>query len=450
MHTTSSLIVPRTVASLRLLRLFAALPSVPPASVLRALCVRALCPLCLISVATVARADFTITRTSVFDVDQLVPDTEQYFNRQETNLGGFTILDVNVGVVLTGLAGDGAYAGDYYVHLAHTDAPGAYAVLLNGIGRTDTDGFGSNANGLNVTLDDSAAAGDIHSAPFDPTSLAPSALTGTWAPDAREIDIASVTTGSPRTAFLSNFNGLSTDGEWRLLVADDSAGASARLTSWSLSITYAPDSSALSTLTATDILTVPTGTLDLSASPTIQAHIVNQGTIVGPTAPGEALTLTGQITGAGNFQGNFILLGSYSPGNSPTAATFTGNTVFGPAHILTLEIGGTAPGTEYDTVSVSGGLTRGGVLNVVFINGFIPAPSDFFRFFAASSFGGSFFQINLPAGFIASRRVDDDLGFSLSAVPEPAATAATLALFAAASVLWRRPRRQTRARPVQS
>ena len=63
-------------------------------------------------------------------------------------------------------------------------------------------------------------------------------LTGTWQPDARNIDPSVSLDVSPRSAFLSNFNNTSVGGEWTLFLADVSnGGGQSTLNSWSLDAT---------------------------------------------------------------------------------------------------------------------------------------------------------------------------------------------------------------------
>jgi hypothetical protein len=59
-----------------------------------------------------------------------------------------------------------------------------------------------------------------------------------------------------------------------------------------------------------------------------------------------------------------------------------------------MEIGGTAPGTEYDQLQVSGTATLGGTLNITLIDGFRPAVGDVFQLIAPNSFSGAFANIN--------------------------------------------------------
>lgn len=371
-----------------------------------------------------AHADVTLTRT--FAVDQVINDGAQFANVQNLDLGGGIVTDVNVGLVLTA-TGTGAYIGDYYAAVGHETG---YAVLLNRIGKTNTDDFGHNGSGLNVTFDEAAASADIHNAPFDPNNSSPGALTGIWNSDGRTADPVDVTNLSPRTATLSSFYGTNTDGEWRLLVADESYGGTVKLTSWSLAITFTPANGTLPALTASDVVNISSGTINLTQPQMIEATIINQGLIVAPSQFNEALTFTGHVTGAGNYQGNIVFLGNYSPGNSPAAVIFDGNLTLGPDNVLTMEIGGTAPGTGYDTLHVTGNLLLGGTLNIVFINGFTPGSTDSFQFFSAGSIGGSFAQLILPEGFYAAGDVLNGGAFTL-AVPEPA----TIALLAGLSAL---------------
>jgi len=114
------------------------------------------------------------------------------------------------------------------------------AVLLNRVGRTQGNGFGYAGGGVDVTLADSAANGDIHSYRLV-ANPAGSVLTGAWAPDARNIDPAFSLDTSSRSAFLSLFYGLDPNGSWTLFVADASAGGASTLNSWGLQVVGVPE-----------------------------------------------------------------------------------------------------------------------------------------------------------------------------------------------------------------
>ena len=139
-----------------------------------------------------------------------------------------SITDVTLDLTVTG-----GFTGDYYAYLEHGSD---VAVLLNRVGRTGSAPFGYLDNGLQVTLSDSAANGDIHT--YQTVSNpAGGTLTGTWAPDGRSVSPFDVVTGDSRTATLSGLNGQSSGGAWTLYIADLSTGGVGTLANWSLTIT---------------------------------------------------------------------------------------------------------------------------------------------------------------------------------------------------------------------
>ena len=138
------------------------------------------------------------------------------------------VLDVNVRLNISG-----GYNGDLYAYLSHGNG---FSVLLNRTGRTGANSFGYGDAGFNITLDD-AAATDIHAYGGNGGAQ----LTGTWQPDARNINPAIVLNTDPRTAFLNTFNGLDANGGWTLFIADVSGGDVSTLVSWELDITAVPE-----------------------------------------------------------------------------------------------------------------------------------------------------------------------------------------------------------------
>jgi subtilisin-like proprotein convertase family protein len=141
------------------------------------------------------------------------------------------ILISSTGIVTSievSLVTEGGWNSDLYAYLEHD---GVISVLLNrpGIG----DGTGESSSGLNVTFTDSAL-GDIH------TGLAMEfgvPASGTYQPDGRAADPLEVSGLSPRSLYLSGFNGQLAGGAWTLFIADVAGGDEAVLKSWSLSVT---------------------------------------------------------------------------------------------------------------------------------------------------------------------------------------------------------------------
>ncbi len=101
----------------------------------------------------------------------------------------------------------------------------------------------------------------------------------------------------------------------------------------------------------------------------------------------------GELTGPGtfNFAGvNFQNSGTVSPGASPGTLNFTGNFNQSAAGRLNIELGGLAPGSEYDRFAVSGTATLDGLLSVALVNEFMPALSNSFTVLTCSTLNGQF------------------------------------------------------------
>jgi hypothetical protein len=155
------------------------------------------------------------------------------------------IADLNIALHVVPVDSEDAWNGDLYAYVQHGDQ---LVVLLNRIGRNSPTGigsFGSPDSGLHVTLDDQAAAGDIHvhfpvAQPAFPAAQRP--LVGTWQPDGRTVaDPANTLASDPRTTSLAQFNGLNPNGRWTLFIGDYGTGGAARLTGWSLEIAAVPE-----------------------------------------------------------------------------------------------------------------------------------------------------------------------------------------------------------------
>jgi hypothetical protein len=83
--------------------------------------------------------------------------------------------------------------------------------------------------------------------------------------------------------------------------------------------------------------------------------------------------------------------GIMNPGDSLGTVTILGN--LKSSGTINIELGGSAQGTDYDHLTVSGHVSLGGTLHFSQINGFIPTTSDTFHFFSFGSFSGEFANI---------------------------------------------------------
>ena len=155
---------------------------------------------------------------------------------------------------------------------------------------------------------------------------------------------------------------------------------------------------------------------------TVNGAFINNGTAAGPPAP-QALSFAGPLSGAGSFTGNIRILDSFSPGNSPAAVTLE-DVTFGPTSVLTMELAGLVPGTQYDTLTVSGTAQLDGDLNVALDPSWLPGPQfgDRFDLLTAAVLQGSFNDVQLPSlsGDLQWQLSQTPTSLSLTVVPEPA------------------------------
>ena len=145
-----------------------------------------------------------------------------------------------------------------------------------------------------------------------------------------------------------------------------------------------------------DITNSPGGKMIVTggATSTFYDDIVNNGVFTVRKLGSSMATaiFLGGVSGSGGFNGggDLIFEGDLSPGNSPATVNFDNNVTLGAASQLTVELGGTAPGSQYDQIRVTGDLSLDGSLNVSLINGFVPGLSDQFTVLTFGSRSGDF------------------------------------------------------------
>ena len=145
-----------------------------------------------------------------------------------------------------------------------------------------------------------------------------------------------------------------------------------------------------------DITNSPGGKIVVSggAAATFYDDVMQNGTLrvskIGSTT--SVAVFLGAVTGAGGSTGggDIFFEGDLRPGNSPASVNFENNVSFGSAAGLKIELGGTAPGTGYDQVHVTGALSLDGSLNVSLINGFAPGLGNQFTVLTFGSRSGDF------------------------------------------------------------
>jgi subtilisin-like proprotein convertase family protein len=164
-------------------------------------------------------------------VNAAIPDANPNGLSSTFTVSGVTdglVSDVNVMLNVSG-----TWNGDLYAYLSHGTT--GFAVLLNRVGRTSLNPFGSADTGVNIWLDDSAST-DVHLA-----GGTGSLLTGTYQADGRSADPQFVTDASARDARLSSFENLNPNGTWTLFFADAAGQEQSTLEGWSLQLTVIPE-----------------------------------------------------------------------------------------------------------------------------------------------------------------------------------------------------------------
>jgi hypothetical protein len=109
-----------------------------------------------------------------------------------------------------------------------------------------------------------------------------------------------------------------------------------------------------------------------------------------------SVVFLGSYNGGTTGGGAVFIEGDHRPGNSPATVSFGGDTFYGAASHLKVEIGGTVAGTQYDQVHVAGTLSLSGALDVSLINGFNPSLGNMFDILDWSSISGTFSAVSLP------------------------------------------------------
>jgi subtilisin-like proprotein convertase family protein len=189
-------------------------------------------------VTALAQGQVTVGFTNT--VNATVPDANPNGMAVSQNLSGVigSVSSVTVALDITG-----GFNGDLYAYLV--DPSGDISILLNRVGVTAVGGnnyFGYGDSGFNIVLSDGSS--NIHNYQSDSPTIVGGQLTGTWAPDGRNIDpqsAPSVFDSAATTADMSVFNSMVPNGQWTLFIADLSAGGTSTLVSWGLTVVTVPE-----------------------------------------------------------------------------------------------------------------------------------------------------------------------------------------------------------------
>lgn len=104
----------------------------------------------------------------------------------------------------------------------------------------------------------------------------------------------------------------------------------------------------------------------------------------------------GELRGHGAIQGHVRNSGTIKPGLSAGLLTIDGDYQQFISGALEVELGGTAAGTSYDQLAITGNALLAGALRVLLINGFVPAVTDTFDVLTSAQAEVKFQTIQLP------------------------------------------------------
>ncbi len=118
------------------------------------------------------------------------------------------------------------------------------------------------------------------------------------------------------------------------------------------------------------------------------------GTFTSPST----IQFNGGVLKGNGIIGNSVAVNgaTVAPGLSPGTITINGNYSQSPTSTLNIELGGTAPGTGYDQLIVTGAATLAGTVNVSLINSFTLSSGDVFNAVTYAAHSGAFSPENLP------------------------------------------------------
>lgn len=149
------------------------------------------------------------------------------------------------------------------------------------------------------------------------------------------------------------------------------------------------------TSTNSSVNIVRSGIDEVVLDPSLHAH---QGQTLAIRQEGELLPLSIDgpdkvVSGQGTIANNLVLSGeaTIAPGASPGVLTVDGDVSLGLGSKLAIEVGGTTPGVDYDSLIVGGDLDlSGAILELQFINDSVPEIGQTFQILQAGSLTGMF------------------------------------------------------------
>ena len=177
------------------------------------------------------------TYTASWSGSQAIPDNNGSglaFDLNFNDPNAVVITDLNVTFTISG-----GFNGDLFAYLAHGDS---FTVLLNRLGRSDSNPDGSATSGFSTSsfTIGTPYSPDVHLASGNTGQL----LTGNYAPDGRDLPPSSsglAFDGATRNATFTTLLGDNPNGSWTLFFADVSPGSSGTISAVTVGVGAIPE-----------------------------------------------------------------------------------------------------------------------------------------------------------------------------------------------------------------
>jgi hypothetical protein len=149
---------------------------------------------------------------------------------------------------------------------------------------------------------------------------------------------------------------------------------------------------------ASELIVSGGGTLQSSSiSVTSQATIhLDGGTVQGSAAGASDLTIAAgaSLTGEGTLMLDVVNFGSVSPGNGAGLIAIDGDFTQTSSGTLIVDLGGLNAGVDADLLAITGSADLSGLLDILLVDGFIPAPGNIFTILTYADYTGAFDDIS--------------------------------------------------------
>ncbi len=143
-----------------------------------------------------------------------------------------------------------------------------------------------------------------------------------------------------------------------------------------------------------------------------------QGATLATSQPAGVNIEAGTFSGPGSVQGDLTNAAALDLGTAVGTLNVTGDYTQTATGSMSVKLGGTAPGTQYDQVNVTGSANLDGTLDINLVNGFGPSAGQTFQVLSFADSLGSFVTVNglAPNNQATLQPISNPNNFTLQAI----------------------------------